>query len=387
MRRILHVDLDAFFASVEELDNPEYVGHPLVVGADPKEGRGRGVVSTCNYAARAFGIRSAMAISEAWRRCPDARFVRPRFDRYVEKSGEVYAILREMADVVEGAGIDEAYLDVGARTASFEEAARHAEAIQRAIRERARLSASFGVASNKLVAKIASDLHKPGGVTVVRPGMEAEFLAPLPARKIPGVGPKSDEKLASMGITTCGELAATPPATLADAFGVWGPRLAQLARGEDDTPLSSEWERKSLGSERTFPRDVEDPRVWEATLRDLALGAAEELRAEGLLARTLTVKVRVTGFETHTRARTLASATNEGEAFARVALQLLRESPPPRPVRLLGVRLSHLLSPTGPQQRDLRDWPADILGEAEPWVAPQRRLDEAWDDRLDVFRA
>lgn len=375
-RRIFHVDLDAFYASVEELDHPEYKGSPLVVGADPKEGRGRGVVTTANYEARKFGIRSAMPISEAYRRCPTARFVYPRFERYHGKSEEMFAVLRAWCDVVEGASIDEAYLDVTARTADFAAAVALAGDIQRAIRERTQLSSSFGVASNKLVAKIASDMRKPGGLVPVPPGTEAGFLAPLPARKIPGVGPKSEERLLAMGIATCGELAAAPTHVLADAFGVWGPRLRQLARGEDDTPVATGWERKSLGSETTFSEDASDPAEWECTLDELARGAAAQLREEGLTARTVTLKVRLTGFETHTRARSLPVATDDPDTLVRTAVQLLHENPPPRAVRLLGVRLTHLEGRGTSTQIDLRHWPADLLGEAEPWEAPQRRLDE-----------
>lgn len=378
MRRIIHVDLDAFYASVEELDHPEWAGHPLVVGADPQEGRGRGVVATANYAARAFGIRSAMPISEAWRRCPTARYVYPRFERYHEKSAEVFAVFREMADQLEVASIDEAYMDVTARTTDFDAAVTLAREMQRAVRERTGLSASFGVASNKLVAKIASDMQKPGGVTPVTPGTEAAFLAPLPARRIPGVGPKTEERLVDMGVTTCGDLATLAPAALADAFGVWGPRLAQLASGIDDTPVSSEWARKSLGSETTFARDSTDAAEWSRTVDELARSVGAHLRDERLLARTVTLKVRVTGFDTTTRARTLASATDDADAIAHVAAALLRENMPDKPVRLLGVRLSHLQTRGGARQRDLRDWPADLLGEAEAWVAPQRRLDAEW---------
>ncbi|HEX2021448.1 MAG TPA: DNA polymerase IV [Candidatus Thermoplasmatota archaeon] len=375
-RRILHVDLDAFYASVEELDHPEWAGSPLVVGADPQEGRGRGVVTTANYEARRFGIRSAMPIGEAWRRCPTARFVFPRFERYAAKSEEVFAILREACRTIEPASIDEGYVDATGQTATFAEAVGLARTLQARIREAARLSASFGVASNKLVAKIATDMRKPGGLTPVEPGTEAAFLAPLPARKIPGVGPKTEARLAQIGVATCGQLAALPPRVLAAEFGTWGPRLAALARGEDDAPVETAWERKSLGSETTFLRDEEDPAAWEATLRDLARQAAAGAREEGVMARTVTVKVRYAGFETHTHARTLPRPTDDPEALAAVALDLLRENPPPRAVRLLGVRLSHLQR-RGALQTDLSRWPADVLGEAGAWRPAQRRLDEA----------
>lgn len=374
MRLVLHVDLDAFYASVEELDHPEWKGHPLVVGTLPDEGRARGIVTTCNYAARAFGIKNAMPISQAWRLCPGARYVEPRFERYAEKSEEVFALLRETGPV-EPASIDEGYLDLTGRCATFEEAVALARSLQEAIQARTGLSASLGVAANKLVAKIATDMRKPHGLTGVPPGAEEAFLAPLPARKIPGVGPKSEERLSLLGIATCAELAAAPASLLQREFGVWGPRLAELARGVDDSPVETNWERKSLGGETTFSRDSADPAEWRATVAELAEGAARSLAEEGLVARTLTLKIRLTGFETHTRSRTLPRATDDAGAWRETALALLEENEPPRAVRLLGVRLSHLAPKQG-GQRDLRDWDAEVLGEAPRWRPKQRRLDE-----------
>lgn len=372
-RFVLHVDLDAFYASVEELDHPEYKGHPLVVGADPQGGRGRGVVTTANYAARTFGIRSAMPISEAYRRCPDARFVFPRFERYAQKSDEVFTVLREGADAMEPASIDEAYLDLSSRCDTFQAAIDHAKALQRRVEEATQLTASMGIASNKLVAKIATDMQKPRGLTVVLPGEEETFLAPLAVRKIPGVGPKSDEKLREMGIETIAQLAATSPSILQREFGVWGPRLSQMAHGIDDAPVQTDWERKSVGGETTFMQDTADPTVWRATVAELARAAAASLAEEGTLARTVTLKVRLIGFETYTRARTLPMPTGDGEAFARAAFDLLEASPPTRAVRLLGVRLSHLV-PRETRQRLLDEWDAARMGEAPPWRPRQRRL-------------
>lgn len=373
-RFVVHVDLDAFYASVEELDHPEHKGHPLVVGADPQEGRGRGVVATANYAARKFGIRSAMPIGEAWRRCPDARFVFPRFERYHEESEKVFAILRQEADAVEPAGIDEGYLDLSSR-GTFHAVVEHARAIQRRIVDETRLTASMGVATNKTVAKIATDMQKPFGLTAVAPGTEEAFLAPLPVRKVPGVGPKSEERLASLGVATVAQLAQLPTSVLLREFGAWGPRLGQLARGVDETPLETEWERKSVGGETTFPHDTDDPEEWRRTLDELAHDAARILREEGNVARTVTLKVRLTGFETYTRARTLVTPTDDGGAFARVALDLLDENRPTRAVRLLGVRLTHLMPLQG-RQKVLDDWDARVLGEHPPWRPKQRRLDD-----------
>lgn len=374
-RFIAHVDLDAFYASVEELDHPEWAGHPLVVGADPQEGHGRGVVATANYAARAFGIRSAMPISEAWRRCPTARFVEPRFERYAEKSDEVFAVLRKVCDMVEAASIDEGYLDLTSRAPDFGAAVALAGAIQRRVLAETRLSASLGVSTSKLVAKIATDMRKPHGLTPVGPGQEEAFLAPLPVRKIPGVGPKSEERLAALGVATCAELAALPASALSREFGVWGPRLAQMARGIDEAPVETAWERKSLGGETTFLRDVADPGLWRETVEALAREAAASLVEEGFLARTLTLKVRLSGFETYTRARSLPRPSDDARVFAHLAQALLDENAPTRPVRLLGVRLSHL-TPRGKRlQAPLDDWSAERFGEAPPWRPAQQRLD------------
>ena len=373
VRSIAHVDLDAFYASVEELDHPEYKGHPLVVGADPKDGHGRGVVTTANYAARKFGIRSAMPISEAYRRCPDARFVYPRFERYHEMSQAVFAILRESADAIEPAGIDEGYLDLTSRADGFQAAVELARAIQERVLRETQLSVSLGVASNKVVAKIATDMQKPHGLTAVVPGTEEAFLAPLPVRKIPGVGPKTEAHLQQMGIETIAQLAAVAPSVLAREFGAWGPRLAQLARGIDEAPVETGWERKSVGGETTFLHDTSDPEEWRTTVAGLAREAASSLVEEGSVARTVTLKVRLSGFETYTRARTLPTPTDDGGVFARVALELLDENRPTRAVRLLGVRLSHIVPREGRQLR-IDEWDAARLGEAPPWRSPQRRL-------------
>lgn len=376
-RYIVHVDLDAFYASVEELDHPEYKGHPLVVGADPQEGRGRGVVATANYAARRFGIRSAMPISEAWRRCPEARFVFPRFERYAEESEKVFAIVRAASDVVEQAGIDEGYLDLSGKARDFAGAVALARALQAEVAAKTGLTCSMGVAGSKTVAKIATDMQKPQGLTAVAPGTEEEFLRPLPVRKIPGVGPKSEERLRELGLVTCGDLADAAPSLLVREFGAWGTRLGQLARGIDHAPLETGWERKSVGGETTFLADSADASEWRATVEQLARDGATSLVEEGTLARTVTLKVRLAGFETYTRARTLPQPTDDGATLARVALELLAQNPPARAVRLLGVRFSHLIPREGPAQKILDEWDAARLGESPPWRPRQRRLDEA----------
>jgi len=366
-RRILHVDLDAFYASVETRERPELVGLPVIVGADPKEGRGRGVVTTASYEARRFGVRSAMPISQAWRLCPQGVFVPPRFDLYHDVSERLFGILRATGAVVEAASIDEAYLDASTLAADFVEARALARRIQDAVLDAERVSASVGVASNKLVAKIATDMRKPAGVTVVPAGKEVAFLGPLPVRKIPGVGPKTEGQLRDMHVTTCGDLARTPAGVLASRFGTWGPRLAEMARGEDASPVIAEWARKSLGNESTFEEDVDDPGVLRLTVEELADGAARSLAAERLAARTVTLKLRLSDFTTFTRARTLPRATDDGPELRAAALALLDEAlPEGATVRLLGVRLSHLVDASR-RQKTLDLWPVDVYGE---WTRP-----------------
>lgn len=376
MRWVVHVDLDAFYASVEELDHPEWQGAPLVVGPDPQGGRARGVVTTANYEARKFGIRSAMPISQAFQLCPHARFVYPRFPRYAEKSAEVFRVLRAMFDVVEPASIDEGYADASSRAPTFADAVALARALQQRIRDETGLSASVGVAASKLVAKIATDMRKPFGLTAVTPGTEEEFLAPLPARKIPGVGPKTEARLVELGIVTCADLAAAAPSLLAREFGSWGPRLGEMARGIDASPVEVSWQRKSLGSETTFEVDEADPAEWDRTLHDLAEELSASLKEESRVARTVTLKVRLQGFETHTRARTLPLPVSDAATLARVAVDLLREFAPRRPVRLLGLRVTGLEGAAG-EQATIDAWPADLLGESPAWRPAQRRLDEA----------
>src|SRR5262245_59604235 len=251
---VAHLDLDAFFAAVEELENPELRRVPLVVGGDP---RGRGVVCTANYVARRHGIGSAMSCAEALRRCATAVFVQPRHTLYREYSREVWSIVREVVPTVEQAGIDEGYLDLGEVAPAFDDARAVAETVQAVVRARTRLSCSLGVATSKVVAKVASDRRKPAGLTVVRPGREAGFLAPLPLRLLPGIGPRADERLRAAGIETIGALAALPDA---DPLlrGKVGAMLRDRARGIDPRPLELSTEQISISQEETFPQDVGD---------------------------------------------------------------------------------------------------------------------------------
>jgi DNA polymerase IV len=339
---VAHLDLDAFFAAVEELEDPSLRRVPLIVGGDPK---GRGVVATANYVARSFGIRSAMAAAEAQRRCPHAVFVRPRHALYKDYSREVWSTIREIVPTVEQAGIDEGYLDLGEVAPVFDDARALAEAVRAVVRARTRLSCSLGVATSKVVAKIASDRHKPGGLTVVRPGKEAEFLAPFPIRILPGIGPRAEERLSAVEIETIGDLAALSDADLRAVMGgKVGRELRDRARGIDPRPLELSTERISVSQEETFERDIADPERLHDELRRMAVKLAEYLRSRGQVARTVTTKVRYPDFSIRTRSTSLPVGTDDAERIGEVACQLLDRALNDRsgPLRLVGVGLSGL---------------------------------------------
>src|SRR6266851_1328067 len=279
---VAHLDLDAFFAAVEELEDPALRRVPLVVGGDPK---GRGVVATANYVARGFGIHSAMSCAEADRRCPQAVFVRPRHSLYKDYSREVWSTIREIVPTVEQAGIDEGYLDLGEVAPAFDDARALAEAVRAVVRARTRLSCSLGVATSKVVAKVASDRRKPGGLTVVRPGREAAFLAPFPIRLLPGVGPRAEERLCAAGIDTIGRLAALSDDELRTLVrGVVGRQLRDRARGLDPRRLEVSTERISISNEETFAQDIGDRERLHDELRHQSLRLAEHLRNRGQMA-------------------------------------------------------------------------------------------------------
>jgi len=339
---VAHLDLDAFFAAVEELEQPELRAVPLVVGGDP---HGRGVVATANYVARQFGIRSAMACAEALRRCPHATFVRPRMSVYRDYSREVWARVREIVPTVEQAGIDEGYLDLGAVAPAFDDARAVAEAVQAVVRARTRLSCSLGVATSKVVAKVASDRRKPGGLTVVRPGREAAFLAPFPIRLLPGVGPRAEERLERAGIATIGALAALDDAGLRQLLpGKVGRELRNRARGIDPRTLEVSTERISISNEETFARDVGDPERLHDELRRMAQNLAEHLRTRGQVARTVTTKLRYPDFAIRTRSTSMPVGTADAARIGELACALLDRAlrDRPGPLRLVGVGVSGL---------------------------------------------
>ena len=361
-RWIIHADLDAFFASVEQLDNPELRGRPVVVGAPPQS---RGVVAAASYEARAFGVRSAMPMATALRLCPEAVRVPPRFERYAEISRRVMEIFRHWTPLVEPVSLDEAFLDVTEAVESESSSAgRDVEAIAGAIKARVRdevgLTVSVGAASSRSVAKIASDLGKPDGLLVVPPGTERQFLAPLPVRSLWGVGPKTAERLASEQITTIGELAERPLEWARRLFGERGLYLLQMARGVDDSAVAVERETKSVSSETTFARDVGDRGALEASLRELAQETAERLRRHGLKGRTVKVKLRLADFTTFTRQITLPHPTDTTDTIYREAARLLArevtdapDGPSARRFRLLGVGVSNFRPEEGQEQPTL----------------------------------
>jgi DNA polymerase-4 len=341
-RIVAHLDLDAFFAAVEELERPELATLPLVVGGDP---RGRGVVATANYVARRYGIHSAMSCAEALRRCPQAVFVRPSHRLYSEYSRAVWTAIREVVPTVERTGLDEGYLDVGKVATDFRRARVLAEAVQAAVRGATSLSCSLGVATCKVVAKVASDRRKPGGITVVRPGREAAFLAPFVVRLLPGVGPRAEERLAGAGVDTIGALAALEDGELSRLVpGKIGRLLRDRARGIDPRLLEPATETVSIGHEETFERDVGDRAQLHDELRRMALRVANRLLETGQAARTVTTKLRYPDFSIRSRSTTLQAGFADGEKIGALACTLLDRAllDRPGPLRLVGVSVSNL---------------------------------------------
>ena len=339
-RAILHLDMDAFYAAVEQRDRPELRGRPVIIGADPKGGRGRGVVSTASYEARRFGVGSAMPISTAYKLCPAGVYLPVDMEKYVGVSKQIMAILRSVTDLVEPLSIDEAFLDVTASRRALGTGVEIARRLKEGIRSETGLTASVGVATCKLVAKIASDLEKPDGLVVVPPGTEAAFLAPLPVRRLWGVGPKTEEGLARLGVRTIGDLAALPADNLSRRLGTHGQDLLQLARGVDERPVLTESEAKSVGQEHTYEEDTADPARLRRTLLDLADGVGSRLRGSGLRGRTVTLKYRDETFHTVTRAETLAAPTDSGQTLFEVAWRLMHGVHGKLRVRLLGIYAS-----------------------------------------------
>jgi len=355
---ILHLDLDAFFCSVEEIMNPALRGKPFAVGGKPDE---RGVVASCSYAARAFGIRSAMPMSRAVRLCRDLLIVPARHKLYSEHSHRVMEKLWDLTPLVEQISIDEAFLDISDLT---QPAARIALDLQTAIRAELNLPSSVGIASNKLVAKIATEVGKksskkknepPFGLTIVPFGEEAKFIAPLPADMLWGVGPKTGARLAELGIHTIGDIARWPERELISLFGENGRDLWQHANGMDNRPVSTESETKSVSQETTFNVDLHDQKTLERTLREQAREVARQLRRNDLAGKTVKIKIRWPDFTTLTRQMTLPTSTNSEDEIYRAAIKLMNAvRKPGQAVRLLGVGVSGIGAPV----RQLSLWDA-----------------------------
>ena len=357
-RSIVHADMDAFFASVEQRDDPALRGRPVIVGADPKGGRGRCVVSTCSYEARKFGVRSAMPISEAWRRCPGGVFLPPDFGRYEAASRAVFAAFYEFTPDMEAVSIDEAFLDITRSAHLFGGPQETCRKIKARVREvTGGLTCSLGLAPNKLAPKIASDPKKPDGfVQVDAAGLKA-FLAPLDISRIWGLGPKTAALLRERGVNTMAELAACDPRRL-DFLGRSAAQLQALARGEDDREVTQGGEAKSVSNELTFAEDTGSEAEIKRALLALSDKVSSRLRADGFKGRTVTLKIRLEGFETFTRAHTLPLSTNYADVIAPEVLKLyaaFRRGP--KKVRLLGVKVSGLL-PSGERESLFED-PAD----------------------------
>ena len=337
---ILHVDMDAFFVSVELLERPELRGKPVVVGGQPDR---RGVVSAASYEARKYGIHSAMPLRTAGKLCPHAVFLEGRHELYGQWSDRVAEILRKFSPVVEMASIDEAYLDLTGTERLHGPPLAAAHALIREISGKTRLPCSIGLARTRLVAKVASDQAKPRGLVWVPAGVEAEFLAPLGVRRIPGIGKVTEAALHSMGIETVGQLAAVPQEKLEEAFGQWGTALYRKARGEDSYEFFVDAEPKSISHSHTFENDTRDGTVLEAMLSRLCQKAAQRLRESRLDARTVTVTIRYAGFETVTRAKTLPEPAHLDQVFLEIVRRLFeRHWDRKRAVRLVGVELGAL---------------------------------------------
>lgn len=348
--------MDAFFAAIEERDNPRFKGRPIVVGSDPEGGKGRGVVSTANYAARKYGIHSALPISAAWRLSEEAKkkgfpgavFTGGHMGKYGAVSNEIMEIVREFAPLVEEASIDEAYVDLSfAKT--FKKAEEICRKIKKEIKEREKLTCSIGLGPNKLIAKIASDMQKPDGFTIVLPEDAEKFMEPLGIRKIPGIGPKTEIMLNKLGIRTVRELKTLSFSKTKELMGKWGEDLYRKARGESDSPVSNDYEAKSIGEQETFHEDRRDANFIVDRIKELSEDVVRRLkRSDFKTYRAIGITVRFSDFETKTRARTLSEPASDSGTLNFEALKLFlpfldkRENPKHKAVRLVGVKIEKL---------------------------------------------
>jgi DNA polymerase IV (archaeal DinB-like DNA polymerase) len=344
-RIIFHLDMDHFYTAVEERERPEIKGIPVIVGADPKGGKGRGVVSTSNYEARKSGVRSGMPISVAWRLCPRAVYLPPNFRLYISISAEIMALAGKYAGKFEQWGIDEAFLDVTDKVGNWAEAEELARRIKQEIKEKERLTASIGVGPNKLVAKVASDFQKPDGLTIVKEEEVERFFDTLSVRKLLWVGRKTEAKLKELGVNTIGDLSHYNVSALTSLFGVMGLQMHLMAKGIDRSEVKEREGVKSISHETTFEEDTSDSTVIFQALDALCEDILKETVNQHLLFKTVTVKIRYQGFETHTRSKTLPFLTNRLRDLQKTANELLFTNLyKDRKVRLIGVRVSSLIS-------------------------------------------
>ena len=344
-RIIFHLDMDHFFTAVEERERPEYKGKPVIVGANPKGGKGRGVVSTCNYEARSFGVRSGMPISKAWKLCSEAIYLPVNYELYVKVSNEIMDMLRKYTDKFEQWGIDEAFLDVTSKAKDYAEAEVLARQIKKEIYEKEKLTCSIGIGPNKLVAKIASDFQKPDGLTIVKQEEAEKFLAPLPVRKLLWVGRKTEQKLKAVGINTIGDLARYDPTVLAETFGVMGTQIYLMAHGIDKSEVEERGEIKSISRDVTFEEDTSNFEFILNTLDSLSEQVHSDALKQNLCFKTITVKVRYENFETHTHSKTLPLITNRLQDLKKTARELMQDHLRlDRKIRLVGVKVSNFTS-------------------------------------------
>lgn len=333
--------MDAFFAAVEQRDQPELKGKPVIVGGNPNS---RSVVSTCSYEARKFGIHSGMPTSQAKRLCPRGIFLTPDFEKYSAASKSIMAIFHTYTPLVEQVSLDEAYLDVTENKLHLEDPVKLAALVKQHIFAVTKLTASAGVAPNMFLAKIASDMQKPDGLTVVPPDKILEFLKDLPVRKIPGVGPRTEEILHGMTLNTCGDIWGVKPQDLCAKLGKWGLELFHKARGEEDREVNPHWERTQLSAEETFPKDIADLPWLKRKLAQLAEHVFYDLKQEGRTGRTVVLKVKYHDFEQITRSRTLAAPPSDWQTLHEIACDLLKKKTLAgrKPIRLLGLGISGL---------------------------------------------
>ena len=354
-RTIVHIDMDAFFTSVEVRDRPDLRGRPVIVGADPKGGSGRGVVSAASYEARKFGVKSAQPVSTAYKLCPQGIFMPHRIDRYREVSDEVMEILSTFSERVLRMSIDEAVLDCSESGMMHKSWRNLAMAIKREIHEKTGLTCSIGMATGMTLAKMGSEFQKPDGLTLIQPGKEIEFLAPMLVETIPGIGPRARESLHRLGFRKIADLQKADMEILNTVLGKWGVRIHDLVRGIDNDEVVSTHDRKSFGEERTYPIDLETIEQVEAALQDISDDLSHRLNRKNISGRTLTVKIRVADFHTITRSQTLPvpvhSAANLFEhAWAIFNRNMTAEKVKQEKIRLLGMQLTQLyMAKTGEQ--------------------------------------